>query len=190
SAIEKAFNKSERDHLDYEFARMFYSAGLPFNLARNPYFQPAFTYAANHNIVGYSPPGYNLLRTTLLKEKSNIDRLCASIRNNWNKKGVIIVSDGWSDSQRRPLINFMAMSDYGDAMFLKLVDYSGTKDMYFIYNLLKEVINEVMHTKVVQVIMDNASNCKGAGQLIEQDFPPIVWTPCVVHTLNLALKNI
>ncbi|GAV83054.1 DUF659 domain-containing protein [Cephalotus follicularis] len=62
--------------------------------------------------------------------------------------------------------------------------------MHFIYNLLKEVINEVGSTKVVQVITDNASNCKGGGQLIEQEFPSIVWTPCAVHTLNLALKNI
>ncbi|GAV70795.1 DUF659 domain-containing protein/Dimer_Tnp_hAT domain-containing protein, partial [Cephalotus follicularis] len=179
------------EHLDYEIVTMFYSAGLPFNLARNPYFQSTFTYAANHNIVMYLPPGYNLLRTTLLqKEKANIDRLCVSIRNSWNEKGVSIVSDGWSDSQRRPLINFMSVSD-GDAMFLKSIDCSGqTKDMHFIYNLLKEVINEVGYTKVIQVIMDNALNCKGARQLIEQEFPSIVWTPCVVYTLNLALKNI
>ncbi|GAV81015.1 DUF659 domain-containing protein/Dimer_Tnp_hAT domain-containing protein [Cephalotus follicularis] len=179
------------EHLDYEIARMFYSAGLPFNLARNLYFQSAFTYTTNHNIAGYLPPGYNLLRTTLLqKEKTNIDRLCASIINSWNENGVSIVSDGWSDSQRRPLINFMAVSD-GDAMFLKLVDCSGqTKDMHFIYNLLKKVINEVGYTKVVQVITDNVSNCKGVGQLIEQEFSSIVWTPYVVHTLNLALKNI
>ncbi|GAV84725.1 LOW QUALITY PROTEIN: DUF659 domain-containing protein/Dimer_Tnp_hAT domain-containing protein, partial [Cephalotus follicularis] len=189
SAIEKAFNKSEREHLDYEIVKTFYLAGLPFNLARNPYFQSTFPYAANHNIARYLPPGYNLLRTTLFqKEKANIDRLCASIRNSWNEKGVSIVNDGWSDSQRRPLINFMAVSD-GDAMFLKSVDCSGqTKDMHFIYNLLKEVINEVEYTKVVQVITDNASNYKGAG-LIEKEFPSIVWTPCAVHTLNLVVKS-
>ena len=50
-----------------------------------------------------------------------------------------------------------------------------------------------LHTyeqNVVQVITDNASNCKAAGDLIEGRFPHIYWTPCVVHTLNLALKNI
>ena len=26
--------------------------------------------------------------------------------------------------------------------------------------------------------------------LIEAEFPSIYWIPCVVHTLNLALKNI
>ncbi|XP_061373651.1 uncharacterized protein LOC133315984 [Gastrolobium bilobum] len=189
--IERAFNVGVREELNHLIARMFYSAGLPFTLARNPYFQAAFTCVADNNIGGYLPPGYNSLRTTLLqKEKENIDRLCAPIRAGWKDKGVSIVSDGWSDSQRRPLINFMAVSD-GEAMFLKSVDCSGeTKDRHFIRMLLKEVIQKVGHEKVVQVITDNVTNCMGAGYLIEQEFPSITWTPCVVHTLNLAVKNI
>ncbi|XP_028075050.1 uncharacterized protein LOC114277358 isoform X2 [Camellia sinensis] len=84
----------------------------------------------------------------------------------------------------------MAVSESGP-MFIKAVDCSGeTKDKYFIANLMKEVINEVGPSNVVQVITDNAPNCKAAGQLIEAQFPHILWTPCVVHTLNLALKNI
>ncbi|XP_061347130.1 uncharacterized protein LOC133292709 [Gastrolobium bilobum] len=191
SPIERAFNIGEQEELNHIIARMFYSAGLPFHLARNPYFQQAFTYAASHNIGDYRPPGYNLLRTTLLQqEKDNVDRLCIPARSLWRSNGVSIVSDGWSDSQRRPIINFMAVCD-GAAMFLKSVDCSGdVKDKYFIFNLLKEVIQEVEVDKVVQVITDNAANCKGAGQLIEQEYPTINWTPCVVHTLNLALKNI
>ena len=42
----------------------------------------------------------------------------------------------------------------------------------------------------MQISTDNAANCKAAGQLIESQFPHIYWTPCVVHTLNLAMKNI
>ncbi|KAH0450066.1 hypothetical protein IEQ34_020758 [Dendrobium chrysotoxum] len=41
-----------------------------------------------------------------------------------------------------------------------------------------------------EVITDNASVCRAAGLLVEQTYPHIFWTPCVVHTLNLALKNI
>ncbi|CAL5383489.1 unnamed protein product [Camellia sinensis] len=79
----------------------------------------------------------------------------------------------------------------GGPMFLKAVDCSGeTKDKYFISNLMKEVIMEVGPKNVVQVITDNAANCKAAGHLIEAQFPHIFWTLCVVHTLNLALKNI
>ncbi|XP_028089093.1 uncharacterized protein LOC114289548 [Camellia sinensis] len=107
----------------------------------------------------------------------------------WKEKGVSIVSYGWSDSQRRSLINFMAVSESGP-MFIKAVDCFGeTKDKYFIANLMKEVINEVGASNV-KVITDNAHNCKAAGQLIEAQFSHILWTPCVMHTLNLVLKNI
>jgi Protein of unknown function (DUF 659) len=43
---------------------------------------------------------------------------------------------------------------------------------------------------VVQVITDNVPVCKAAGMLIETQYPNIFWTPCVVHTVNLALNNI
>ncbi|GMI96415.1 hypothetical protein HRI_003310800 [Hibiscus trionum] len=76
-------------------------------------------------------------------------------------------------------------------MFLKAVNCFGeVKDKFFIANLMKEVIDEAGHQNVVQIITNNASNCKGAGEIIESMYPHIYWTPCVVHTLNLALKNI
>lgn len=189
--IIKAFNVGARDQLHSEIARMFYSGGLPFNLARNPYYVSSYTYAANNSIPGYIPPGYNLLRTKLLqRERANIERLLEPIKGTWREKGLTIASDGWSDSQRRPLINFMAVSG-ALPMFLKAVDCSGeTKDKHFIASLMKEVVIEVGPKNVVQIITDNAPNCKAAGQIIETQYPNIFWTPCVVHTLNLALKNI
>jgi hypothetical protein len=89
-----------------------------------------------------------------------------------------------------PLINFMATSE-GTPVFLKAID--GTKeykDKYYISELLMNVIKEIGPEKVVQVITNNAYVMKAAGSLIEAEYPHIFWTPCVVHTLNLALKNI
>lgn len=64
------------------------------------------------------------------------------------------------------------------------------KDKFHIAGLLKDAINEVGPYNVVQVVTDNTPVCKAAGMIIESQFPHIFWTPCVVHTLNLALKNI
>ena len=47
-----------------------------------------------------------------------------SIRASWGSSGVTIVSDGWTETRRRPLINIIATSPKG-AMFLKDEDYSG-----------------------------------------------------------------
>ncbi|KAG5567870.1 hypothetical protein RHGRI_003149 [Rhododendron griersonianum] len=43
---------------------------------------------------------------------------------------------------------------------------------------------------MVQVIIDNAPVCSAAGALIEGKYSKKIWTPCVVHTLNLAFENI
>ncbi|GJX72443.1 hAT dimerization domain, ribonuclease H-like domain protein [Tanacetum coccineum] len=147
--IERAFGVEIRDQLDQEIARMFYTGGLPFNLARNPHYLRAFQFAAANKIDGYVPPGYNKLRTTLLqKEKDNVHRQLEPLRSTWKEKGVTIVSDGWSDPTRKPLINFMATSGNGP-LFLKAVNCFGeVKDRFFIADLMKEVINESGHQNV------------------------------------------
>ncbi|XP_050280615.1 uncharacterized protein LOC126721609 [Quercus robur] len=84
----------------------------------------------------------------------------------------------------------MAVSD-GGPVFIKAIDGSGEfKDKYYIAGVLKDAIKEIEHEKVVQVITDNADVMKSIGALIEGEYPKIFWTPCVVHTLNLVLKNI
>ncbi|KAI0516280.1 hypothetical protein KFK09_008952 [Dendrobium nobile] len=180
-----------REQLDGEIARMFYSAGLPFNLARNPHYKNAFTYACNNNLAGYVPPGYNVIRTKLLqRERDNIEKLLEPTRGVWKEKGVTLVCDGWTDPQKRPLINFMAVTE-SYPMFIKAVNCEGQyKDKFFISNLIKEVIMMEGPSNIIQVITDNAPVCRAAGLLVEQAYPHIFWTPCVVHTLNLALKNI
>ena len=76
-------------------------------------------------------------------------------------------------------------------MFIKAIDGSSEfKDKHYIVGVLKDAIKEIGHEKVVQVITNNANVMKSAGTLIEGEYPKIFWTPCVVHTLNLALKNI
>ncbi|XP_057999386.1 uncharacterized protein LOC131168889 [Hevea brasiliensis] len=119
SPLGRAFDLQTRAQLDAEIARMFYTGGLPFNFARNPYYVSSYSFAANHVLGGYVPPGYNKLRTTLLQqEKANVERLLEPIKSTWLEKGVSIVSDGWSDPHRRPLINFMVVSESGP-MFIK-----------------------------------------------------------------------
>ncbi|XP_026378526.1 uncharacterized protein LOC113272962 [Papaver somniferum] len=191
--IQNAFNNDAREDMNRLIGRMFYSAELPFNFAKNPHFIEVLRRATANSktLSGYIPPGYNQLRTTLLQEEKNhIGKLLDPIKSTWKHNGVTIVSYGWTDFQRRPIINFIAVCESGP-MFLKAINCQGEyKDKVFIANLLKETINEVGADNVVQVITDNAPVCKSAGLLIETHFPHIFWTPCVFHTLNLALKNI
>ncbi|PWA39553.1 hypothetical protein CTI12_AA570960 [Artemisia annua] len=141
-----------RQDLDYEIARMFYSSGLAFSLAKNPYYIRSYTRAVNSkHLAGYVPPG-----------------LLEPLKTAWKGKGVSIVSDGWTDAQRRSLISFMAASE-GGTMFLQAVNCEGEyKDKYFICNLLKEVILSVGPQNVVQVITDNAPNTQANAETYEE----------------------
>ena len=146
-----------REIADSEIAK----GGLSFHFARNTYYARAFKSVSQ--LPGYVPPSYNALRTTLLqKEKSNIENLLEPIKKTWNEKGVSICNDGWSDAQRRPLINIMAVSESGP-MFLKAINCEGeTKDKHSIADLLINTIQEIGSQKVVQVITNNAASCKAA----------------------------
>jgi hypothetical protein len=59
SSIENALNVKDKNHFRESIARMFYSGGLSFHLARNPYYVSTYFFAANHNLIGFLSPNYN-----------------------------------------------------------------------------------------------------------------------------------
>ncbi|KAF8402115.1 hypothetical protein HHK36_013067 [Tetracentron sinense] len=190
--ISKSFNVVPRDELDHLIARIFYASGLSFNLIRSPYFRQMIKHACDSQLKGYVVPTYDRLRTTLLQaEKAKVELHLKSIRQSWTHKGVSIVSDGWIDSNRkRSLINFMAASE-NDPVFLKAVDATEeVKSAEYVGKLFLEVISEVGHENVVQLITNNAAAWRAADLRVEAKHPSIFWTPCIFHTLSLALKNI
>ena len=119
-----------------------------------------------------------------------MEDILAPIRASWGSSKVTIVSDGWTNTRRRPLINIIATSPKG-AMFLKAEDCSGeVKDAQFIADILIKSIEQIGPNKVVQVVTDNAPVCKAAGLIVESRFDHIFWTPCIVYNLNLILEEI
>ena len=119
-----------------------------------------------------------------------MEDILAPIRASWGSSKVTIVSDGWTNTRQRPLINIIATSPKG-AMFLKAEDCSGeVKDAQFIADILIKSIEQIGPNKVVQVVTDNAPVCKAAGLIVESRFDHIFWTPCIVHNLNLILEEI
>jgi hypothetical protein len=43
---------------------------------------------------------------------------------------------------------------------------------------------------VIQVITNNATNCKGVGKIIERVRPRIFWIEWLVHTMNILIHYI
>ena len=79
-------------------------------------------------------------------------------------------------------------------MFLEAIDTSELLGepitAAYIFQHVKDAIETVGANYVVQVITDNATNCRRMGQLVKSQFPWIVWTPCSAHSLDLLIKDI
>ncbi|XP_057992401.1 uncharacterized protein LOC110663304 [Hevea brasiliensis] len=70
------------------------------------------------------------------------------------------------------------------------LDYSGeVKDKQFIANLLKEVIDELGRQKAIQVIIDNASNCKAKNLETNQETYDVCHSITEIHGDALQIKN-
>jgi hypothetical protein len=76
------------------------------------------------------------------------------------------------------LINVLGVSATG-AVFLAAHDSSSIiASSQNISNLLLKTINDVVPSHVIQVIIDNATNCKGASKIIERVHWDIFWSWC------------
>ena len=123
-------------------------------------------------------------RTKFVKER--VERV---ILSNLSTTACTIVSDGWSNVQRRPLINIMIVSSRGET-FLRAIDSSGKiKSGHYIVDVVMQAIEEVGVPNVIQVVMDNAKNCGAAGHCVTQRYPHIHSAGCTTHSLNLLLKD-
>ena len=140
---------------------------------------------------GFTPPTYHHMRNHLLDKcytntQEDVERLEI---NATNQSGCTIVSDGWSNVQRRPLINIMVICPRGEC-FIKAVDSSGEiKSGAYIASIISDVIDEIGEKNVLQVVMDNAANCRSAGRILEHQYPRLYASGCNMHSLNLVLQD-
>jgi hypothetical protein len=185
------FDTGGRDEVDAKVARFLYACGVPFNVLRSPYWDDMVRAINQKTPQGYKSPSYEKARTVLLdREKTKIQAGLSRFTNEWSDVGVSIVSDGWTSVRNQHLINVIGVSASG-AVFLAAHDSSSiSATSQNISELLLKTIDEVGPFNVIQVITDNAANCKGAGKIIERMHPHIFWFGCLVHTLNLLMHDL
>lgn len=172
--------------------QFFYTGYLAFSLADTTIFRDMMREIAACDAT-WRPPTREALRTRHLREEhACITRELSPIRHAWATYGCSILSDGWTDIRRRPIINILVSCPLG-TVFLRGVDASRDGDVEsgeFIYEHIRAAVIEVGAQHVVQVVTDNASNCVAMGELLERDYPAIVWTPCAAHCIDLLMHDI
>ncbi|CAN0919507.1 hypothetical protein LINGRAHAP2_LOCUS31490 [Linum grandiflorum] len=75
------------------------------------------------------------------------------------------MSDGWTDKKRRSLCNFLVNSPKG-TVFLESEDTSEfSKNAQKVFEMLDNIVEMVGEENVIQIVTDNASAYKAAGDL-------------------------
>ncbi|MFS8002642.1 putative ribonuclease H-like superfamily [Helianthus anomalus] len=135
------------------------------------------------------PTRYEMGDSYLKKEVEKTKTSLKKYQEEWKFIGCSIMTDAWSNRQRRSIMNLFVNSKLG-TVFLSSKECSNeahTSEMIFEY--VDKCIEEVPEN-VVQVVTDNASNNMGASKLLKEKRPTIFWTSCATHTINLMLEAI
>lgn len=107
-------------------ARVIYARGSLFNMVQSPYWQVIMS-STNTIPQGFKGPKYEKIQTNLLKKENEfVEDVLAPIHSSWISSRISIVSNGWTNTRHRPLIN-INVAPPKRAMFLK--DYSSEKRM-------------------------------------------------------------
>ncbi|XP_077232424.1 uncharacterized protein LOC143869749 [Tasmannia lanceolata] len=155
-----------REAVGRAYAKFAFYNAIPANAVTSPYLQHFVDVAGEYGRGVKAPTSYEIMNKYLPLEVEDLKKYINGLKQQWPEYGVTIMTDGWTGSTRQSIINFMVYCD-GKTVFLKSI---GEKN-------------------VVQIVTDNGSNYKKAGQKIMEKYH-IFWNPCAAHCIDLMLKDI
>uniref|UniRef100_A0A6N2NIZ0 BED-type domain-containing protein n=1 Tax=Salix viminalis TaxID=40686 RepID=A0A6N2NIZ0_SALVM len=181
--------KRTNDHIHTAIGRFLYDIGASLDAVNSAYFQlmvQAIASGGSEVVV----PSYHDLRGWVLKNsveevKNDVDKHIAA----WARTGCSVLVDQWNTVMGRTLISFLVYCPEG-VVFLKSVDASDIiKLPDALYELLKQVVEEIGVRHVLQVITRMEEQLICAGRRLADTFPNLYWAPCAAHCLDLILED-
>jgi hypothetical protein len=129
-------DKEARAECCQYIARFFYRNIIAFNVPYSKIFKMMVEAIGNYG-AHLKPLSYHELRVLMLKEELRLTHeMLESIRKEQAKYGCSIMTDGWTDTKGRTLINFLVNSRAG-TMFVKSIGVSAyLKTGQKVYELL------------------------------------------------------
>ncbi|GAV78875.1 LOW QUALITY PROTEIN: DUF659 domain-containing protein, partial [Cephalotus follicularis] len=111
-------------------------------------------------------------------------------KKDWEKYGVSIMLDGWTNKKQKTLINFLVNCPRG-TMVVDSVDVSSfSKNCDKMFEMLDNFVQRIGLENVVQVVTDSSSPIVMAGRLLEAKYQYLYRTPCAAHCMDLMLEDI
>ncbi|XP_072955087.1 uncharacterized protein [Typha angustifolia] len=186
--FDKDYSTQDREDVDSKVIRCLCANGIPFSVLRSPYWEEMVSAISKE--LSYKSLSYEKAQSILLEDERNrVEREFDDFKQKWSQYGISVLSNGWTDIKKQPLINFVASNQFG-SMFLDAFDFLMVeKSQKNISEYLLDAIEKVGPYNVVQLITDNAVECKAASEEVEKSYPFIFWSPCMVHTLTMILKD-
>lgn len=190
-AVEKngLFPKRVDNHIHMAIGRFLYDIGAPFDAVNSVYFHEMVD-AISSRGAGFERPSHHELRGWILKNsveevKNDIDRC----KMTWGRTGCSILVDQWATETGRVLISFLAYCPEG-VVFLKSMDATEiSTSADFLYDMIKQVVDEVGVGQVLQVITSGEEQYAVAGRRLTDTFPTLYWSPSAAHCIDFILED-
>ncbi|CAN1303541.1 hypothetical protein LINPERPRIM_LOCUS25902 [Linum perenne] len=163
TTVSQLLKKDQRREACKGISQWFYKTATAFNGTRCEEYYRMFDLVAMHG-PGIKPPSYHEVRETFLQEeKKEVDAKLGHFRDEWKSVGCTIMSDGWTDTRRRSICNFLVNSPKG-TVFVESIDTSSfSKNAEKVFEMLDNVVEKVGEENVIQIVTDNAAAYKAAG---------------------------
>jgi hypothetical protein len=173
------------DAVRMEISRFFFDANVPFASIENPHLTRAITLAwgKSFKLMNRRQLGNEYLDNVA---KVSTQEATAQFHAASSSRGFTLASDGWSTRNNFGFVNYILVTK-GLSLHHKTTWELPSKKAHDIASDAKVVIEEIGPSNVVQVCMDGAN--MAAMELLERDYPHIIYTWCAAHSLDLLLED-
>lgn len=177
------------NHVHMAIGRFLFDIGATMDAVNSVYFQPMVDAIVSGGSGALMPSCNDLqgwiLRKSVEEVKSENDKVMGA----WVRTGCSILVNQWNTQTGRILLNFLVYCPEG-TVFLKSIDASSViNSSDALYELLKQVVEEVGSKHVLQVITNGEEQYIVAGRRLAETFPTLYWTPCAAHCVDLILED-
>lgn len=187
--ILPAASRDRENAVHMAVGRFLFGIGADFDAVSSANLQPMIDAIASGG-YGVSAPTHDDLRGWVLKscveETMNEVEECKAM---WKRTGCSILVEELTSDKGLRVLNFLVYCPE-KIVFLKSVDASeilscGDK----LFEVLREVVEEVGSTHVVQVITKSEDHYAAAGKKLMGEYGSLYWVPCAAHCLDNMLEE-
>ncbi|KAL1220640.1 hypothetical protein V5N11_003344 [Cardamine amara subsp. amara] len=192
SSVNNIVHPSFRDKentIHMAIGRFLFGIGADFDAVNSVNFQPMIDAIASGGF-GVPAPTHDDLRGWILKNcVEEMTKEIDECKAMWKRTGCSILVEEMDSDKGLKVLNFLVYCPE-KVVFLKSVDASeilSSADTLF--ELLRELVEEIGVTHVVQVITKCEDHYVDAGKKLMLVYPSLYWVPCAAHCIDKMLEE-